>query len=130
MILLKKTIIGFNRKRLDELYRKIVIGYFKHNMGQDKGNLGNTSLYTLAYGLLRNMLMFYYLIIVFFMFIMTELVESFGIDSLIILFGTLLSVFLWGFILVFIVMAFSFYEIIMELLKDIQDSMSGVYGGR
>jgi len=74
--------------------------------------------------------MFYYLIIVFFMFMMTELVESFGIDSLILLFTTLLNVFLWGFILVFIVMIFNFYEIIMGLIKDVQDSFSGVYNGK
>jgi len=74
--------------------------------------------------------MFYYLIIVFFMFMMTELVESFGIDSLILLFTTLLNVFLWSFILVFIVMIFNFYEIIMGLIKDVQDSFSGVYNGK
>lgn len=122
--------LKFNRKKLDQMYNKIVLGFFNHNLGQDKGNLGTTILFTIAYGLLRNLLMFYYLIIVFFMFMMTELVESFGIDSLIILFTTLLNVFLWGFILVFIVMIFSFYEIIMGLLKDVQDSFSGVYGGR
>lgn len=120
----------YNRKKRDQLYNQIVVGFFKHNLGQDKGNLGTTILYTIAYGLLRNLLMFYYLIIVFFMFMMTELVESFGIDSLIILFTTLLNVFLWGFILVFIVMIFNFYEIIMTLLKDVQDSFSGVYNGR
>lgn len=120
----------FDRKRLDKLYNKIVLGYFKHNLGQDKGNLGNTILFTIAYGLLRNLLMFYYLIIVFFMFVMTELVESYGIDSFIILFTTILNVSLWGFILVFIVMFFSFYEIIMSLLKDVQDSFSGVYDGK
>jgi len=120
----------FDRKRLDQLYNKIVLGFFEHNLGQDKGNLGNTILFTLVYGLLRNLLMFYYLIIVFFMFMMTELVESFGIDSLILLFTTLLNVFLWGFILVFIVMIFNFYEIIMGLIKDVQDSFSGVYNGK
>lgn len=120
----------FDRKKIDQLYNKIVLGFFKHNLGQDKGNLGTTILFTIAYGLLRNLLMFYYLIIVFFMFMMTELVESFGIDSLVILFTTILNVFLWGFILVFIVMMFSFYEIIMGLLKDVQDSFSGVYYGK
>lgn len=121
--------INFNREKIDQLYNKIVLGFFNHNLGNDKGNLGNVILYTIAYGLLRNLLMFYYLIIVFFMFMMTELVESFGIDSLVILFTTLLNVFLWGFVLVFIVMIFSFYEIIMGLLKDVQDSFSGVYYG-
>jgi len=120
----------FDRKRIDQLYNKIVLGFFKHNLGQDKGNLGNTILFTIAYGLLRNLLMFYYLIIVFFMFMITELVESFGIDSVTILFTTMLNVFLWGFILVFIVMMFSFYEIIMGLIKDVQDSFSGVYDGK
>lgn len=120
----------FDRKKIDQLYNKIVLGFFERNLGQDKGNLGMVILYTIAYGLLRNLLMFYYLIVVFFMFVMTELVESFGIDSLIILFTTLLNVFLWGFILVFIVMMFSFYEIIMGLLKDVQDSFSGVYNGK
>jgi len=120
----------FDRKRIDQLYNKIVLGFFEHNLGQDKGNLGNTILFTLVYGLLRNLLMFYYLIIVFFMFMMTELVESFGIDSLILLFTTLLNVFLWSFILVFIVMIFNFYEIIMGLIKDVQDSFSGVYNGK
>ncbi len=120
----------FDRKRIDQLYNKIVLGFFNHNLGQDKGNLGITILFTIAYGLLRNLLMFYYLIIVFFMFMMTELVESFGIDSLILLFTTLLNVFLWGFILVFIVMIFNFYEIVMSLLKDVRDSFSGVYNGK
>jgi hypothetical protein len=120
----------YNRKTLDQMYNKIVSGYFKHNLGQDKGNLGTSILFTIAYGLLRNLLMFYYLVIVFFMFIMTEMVESFGIDSLIILFTTILNVCLWGFILVFIVMIFSFYEIIMSLLQDVQDSFSGVYNGK
>lgn len=120
----------FDRQRLDQLYNKIVLGFFNHNLGQDKGNLGNVILFTIGYGLLRNLLMFYYLIIVFFMFMMTELVESFGIDSLVILFTTILNVFLWGFILVFIVMMFSFYEIIMGLLKDVQDSFSGVFNDK
>jgi len=122
--------LKFDRKKIDQLYNKIVLRFFKYNLGQDKGNLGTAILYTIAYGLLRNLLMFYYLIIVFFMFILTELVESFGIDSLVILFTTLLNISLWGFILVFIVMTFSFYEIIMSLIKDVQDSFSGGFYGR
>jgi len=120
----------FDRKRADQLYNKIVVGYFQHNLGQDKGNLGNTVLYTIAYGLLRNLLMFYYLAIVFFMFIITELVEAFAIDSMIVLFTTILNVSLWGFIAVFIVMIFGFYEIIMSLMRDVQDSFRGLYNGK
>ena len=120
----------FNQKRRDELYNKIVAGYFKHNLGQDKGNLGVAILYTIAYGLLRNLLMFYYLSIIFFMFIITELVESFAIKSLITLFTTILSVSLWGFIAVFIVMIFNFYEIIMSLIKDVGDSYLGAFNGK
>lgn len=74
--------------------------------------------------------MFYYLSIVFFMFIITELVESFAIKSLIILFTTILNVSLWGFIAVFIVMIFNFYEIIMSLIKDVGDSYLGAFNGK
>lgn len=121
--------IKFNADRRKQLYNKIVEGYFR-NKNDDERNLGTVILYTLAYGLLKNLFMFYYLIVVFFMFIITELVESFGISSLTLLFTTMLNIFLWGFILVFIYMIFSFYELIMVLLKDITDSYRGLWNGR
>jgi len=121
--------IKFNEERRNKLYNKIVAGYFNNKTNGDR-NLGTTILYTLGYGLFKNFIMFYYLAIVFFMFVLTELVESFGISSFILLFTTLLYVVLWGFILVFIYMIFSFYELIMTLIKDVTDSYRGLWNGK
>ena len=119
----------FNEERRNQLYKKIVHSYFRRGLYSDKGNLGTVITYTLAYGLLKNLFMFYYLIIVFFMFIVTELIESFAISSLTVLFTTMLNISLWGFVLVFIYMAFSFYEIVRSLMTDIAKMDRGIWDG-
>ena len=87
-------------------------------------------LFTAGYGMLKNIYVFYYLIIVSFLFILTELVESFGIKSLILLLTTILNITLWGFILVFILLLFSMYELVKELMQDVSDSFMGITNER
>ena len=122
--------ITFNKKRRNELYKTIVTAYFKNNVGHDKGNLGTARFYTFGYALLRNLLMFYYLIIIFFLFIVTELLESFGISSLTELFTTILWISLWGFIIPLIHMFLSFYELVRALMDDINKMYMGIEIGK
>ncbi len=122
--------IKFNKEVREKLYNKIVSSYFKNGLYDARGNLGNVILYTLAYGLLKNLLMFYYLVVIFFLFILTGLVESFAISSLVLLFTVVLNVALWGFVLVFIYMIFSFYEIIKSLIIEIANMERGIVNAK
>lgn len=112
----------FNAGRREQIYNQIVTSYFNSKTkGED--NLGKVIFYTLGYGLLKNIIMFYYLGIVFLLFVLTEFVVAFNIQSMITLFSTFLSVSLWGFILVFIVFIFNIYELIKKLMHDVADTM-------
>ena len=117
--------ITFSRERMKKLYKKIVDGYFDSKHNDDK-NLGKVIMFTIGYGLLKNLSVLYYLSLVFIFFILTEFMEVFNISTLLTLFGTILNIMLWGFILVFIIFIFNFYELIKTLLIDVQDSFWGV----
>lgn len=117
--------VKFNQKRREELYKRIVTGYFNIR-NNEKGDLGSVILYVMAYGLLNLLVGFYYLEILFLMFVLTETIIVFNIVSLITIFTTLLNVLAWGFILVFIVIIFKMFELFKNLIKDINDSFVGI----
>ena len=116
----------FDTKRRSALYDKIVGGYFNAKLNDNK-NLGQVILFSLGYAMLKNIIVFYYLDIVFFLFMATELVESFGIVSLVTLFTTILNITLLSSVVIFIVMFFSFYTLIRILIQDIADMQRGMY---
>jgi hypothetical protein len=115
----------FNRQNMKKLYKKIVDSYFEAEHNEDK-NMGETILFALFYGLMKNIIVAYYLVGVLFLFILVEFLQAFGISSLLILMATLLNVFLWGFILVFLIFIFRVYRLFMVLINDIKDSLLGV----
>lgn len=112
----------FNASRREKIYNQIVTSYF-NSKSNGENNLGKVILYTLGYGLLKNIIVFYYLGIVFLLFVLTEFVVAFNIQSMVTLFSTFLSISLWGFILVFIVFIFNLYELIKNLIHDVADTM-------
>ena len=115
----------FNEVKRKQLYDRIVTGYSNTTSGKDK-NLGKVLLYILGYGLLKNLIVFYYLNILFFLIIFLELIEAFGITSLILLFTTILNIYLLSSIVIFMVMFFSFYELIMDLIRDVAKMQRGI----
>ena len=94
--------IKFDDKEREKLYNKIVIQYFKFdkNKRRNRGNLAYALFYLIAYGMLRMIFTFYYLLTVVFIFIFTEMVTAFGINTFSSLMPQILSISLIG--LVFI----------------------------
>lgn len=118
--------IKFNKKEREKLYRKIVIEYFKFDSTKNKGNMAYALFYLIAYGILRMIFVLYYLLIVLFIFIFTEMVTAFGINTFATLMPQILVISVIGFALVFVLFISMFLEIIRDLIKDIQDMFLGI----
>ena len=118
--------IRFNKQKRDNLYKKIVVGYFNAKHGYKQGNLGEVIMFAIAYGLLKIMFVFYYLLIVLFLFILVEFIDTFGIKSLSVLSATILNISFVGIIPIFIIMFFNFYNLFRTLLDDITKTFQGV----
>lgn len=126
-ILLIWVNMKYNADEREKLYKKLVVNYFNLRTGNRQGNLGHAIFYTLIYGILSNLIIFYYLIIVFFLFMVTEMVSAFSIQSLILLSTTILNVtMIVGFFVVMIMFIFNVWELIRSLLADISKTMLGI----
>lgn len=118
--------IKFNSKEREILYRKIITEYFKFNGNKNKSNLAYAVLYAVAYSMLRMIFIVYYLLFIVFLFVFTEIVESYSIVSLSSLMPQLINIFLLGLTVVFFVLIAILLEIVFTLIKDIGDNLRGI----
>lgn len=118
--------IKFNAKEREKLYKKIVIEYFKFSSNNNKGNLAYAIMYLIAYGILRMIFVLYYFIIVLFIFIFTEMTMAFGINTFSVLMPQILRISLFGLIIIGVVFIAILWEVIRELLLDIEKMMRGI----
>lgn len=121
--------INYNYGRREQLYKKVVTGYFSSEHGHKKGNLGSVILSALGLSLLKNMFIFYYLWFTLFLFLMVEFGQTFFISSLTSLASALFSVVIWGFLFVFAIMVFTFYNLFRTMMDDISKLMLGASDG-
>ena len=119
--------IKFNAKEREKLYKKIVLNYFKFSTESDKGNLVSAILYLIAFGVLKMIFVIYYFIILIFIFIFTEMVTAFGINTFAVLMPQILTISLWGLVIIGVFFFAIFFEIIKGLIRDIQDMLRGTY---
>ena len=118
--------IKFNSAERDKLRTRMVTEYFKFTSDRNKSNLAYAILYTFAYAILRMIFVIYYLIALIFIVIFTELVTAFSINTFSTLMPQVLNIALLGLILIFVVFIAIFFEIIMNLIKDIGDMLRGI----
>ncbi len=118
--------VKFNVKEREKLYNKVVIQYFKFNGNKTKSNLGYALLYLIAYGALRMIFVFYYLLIFIFIVVFSEIVAAFGIVSLEALMPQIFIISFIGLILVGVVAIAILMEVIFTLLGDIRAGFRGV----
>lgn len=118
--------IKFNSVEREKLWKNIVTEYFNFNNDKNKSNLAYALFYTLAYALLRMIFVVYYILFLVFIFIFNEFVIAFGINALAVLMPKILVITLRLFILIFIVFIAIFFNIIMDLIKEIEKTMRGI----
>lgn len=132
VLLMLVGLIGLNIKfpagEREKLYHKIVIEYFKFKSTAHGGNLGYALLYLIAYGMLRMIFVFYYLIILLFIFIFNEMVMAFGINTFAALMPQILVISFIGLSLIGIIFISMFLKIIRSLLEDVQNMLRGIDG--
>ena len=117
--------VKFDKKRRDKLYKKIVTDYFKFK-DTGEGNLGHVIFYALAYGLMSFFIMYYYLAILLLIYVLLEIVLYYNVTGMAQLLSYTFSIYIWGFVVVFVVMTFQLYELVMRMLKDSTKLMLGV----
>lgn len=118
--------VKFNSKEREKLWRKMVTEYFSWSSNKNKNNLAYALLYTIAYALLRMIFVVYYLLGLIFIVIFTELVTAFSINTFTTLMPQVLNIALLGLIIIFVVFIAIFFEIIVNLMKDIELMLRGI----
>lgn len=120
--------IKFNSGEREKLWNKMVTEYFTFSSNKNKGNLAYALLYTLVYAILRMIFVVYYLVALVFIFIFTEMVIAFSINTFLVLMPQVLNIVLLGLILIFVVFMAIFLEIIFKLIKEVGEMMRGTWG--
>lgn len=118
--------IKFNYGTREKLYTTMVSKYFDSTIGNQKSNLAYAILYTIAYSLLKMFFIFYYIIILLILLLLNEFVIVFNIYGLMTLMSALFNIFLWGLIIVCFVFISMLYDLIVKLIKELEDKMLGV----
>lgn len=127
-LLIGILLIWFNVKNNSEvrerMFKKLVLNYVE---SKEYGTgLGKAIMFGLAYGLLKIMFVYYYLWVVIFLAILVQFVDMFNITNLSVLLTTLLNISLYGFIGVFIIAAFMFYDLLINTMRSVADNMRGI----
>ena len=120
--------VKFNSEEREKLWHKIVTQYFTFTSDKNKSNLAYALLYTLAYAILRMIFVVYYLIALVFIFIFTEMVIAFSINTFLVLMPQVLNIVLLGLVIIFVVFMAIFLDIIFKLIKDVGLMMRGTWG--
>ena len=120
----------YDEKKREVLYKKIVLNYLSFKKSSGSNNFGNVLLYLLAYGLLKSLFVIYYLVILVFLVVLTEFVDSFSINSLSLLSTTILNIYFGLSLFVALYLFLVMFEIIKSLGQDSSKMLMGVYNGK
>ncbi len=109
------------------LYKRLVIGFFKAKKNESKTDFARMILYLIGYGFLEMLFVLYYLVVVLFLFLFKDLAVSFGLNTFSLLMPQLIIISLSGLIIIGVFLTLKLYTIVAMLIKDINDSMRGIY---